>query len=189
MKVLILNGASYGDEFTDRVENVILEEFKKLGHSVKSHCLKEIEIANCLGCFGCWIKTPGVCVIDDAGRGIAKDVVHAHLVVNLTPITFGGYSYELKKVFDRLIPIISPFFMKLQGEVHHKPRYKSYPKLITIGILKEMDDDAVEVFKNLVARNSVNFHNPKSLSGVFLHNQSSQEIRKEIIKLIQAGGA
>ena len=31
--------------------------------------LSQLHIANCVGCFGCWVKTPGKCVIrDDAVR-------------------------------------------------------------------------------------------------------------------------
>ena len=31
--------------------------------------LSALRIANCVGCFGCWTKTPGRCVIrDDAAR-------------------------------------------------------------------------------------------------------------------------
>jgi len=50
-----------------------------------------------MGCFGCWNKTPGTCVMKDDSAKIAKAVVNSDLLIFLTPITFGGYSSELKK--------------------------------------------------------------------------------------------
>jgi multimeric flavodoxin WrbA len=45
--------------------------------------------------------TPGECVIKDAGCDVARDVSHSDLVILLTPMSFGGYSSELKKAVDR----------------------------------------------------------------------------------------
>lgn len=189
MKVLILNGAKKGDIFIDEVGNLILDELRQKNHNVMLVNLRDKVIASCLGCFGCWIKTPGICVIDDEGREIAKNVVQSDLVVTLTPITFGGYSYQLKKALDRLIPIISPFFMKIKGEVHHKPRYTSYPKLISIGTLKQENKEMVDIFSNLTIRNAINLHNEVYLRCVLYENQSVEEVREEILKLLREGGA
>ena len=36
--------------------------------------LSKLKIANCMGCFGCWTKTPGKCVIrDDAVQVLSQD--------------------------------------------------------------------------------------------------------------------
>lgn len=98
--------------------------------------LREMKLAHCLGCFNCWVKTPGMCVEADAGRDIAKAVIRSDVAVLLTPVTFGGYSPELKKTFDRFIQLISPFFQMDHGEVHHPPWWESsasptQPKLIS----------------------------------------------------------
>jgi len=46
-------------------------------------------LGSCTGCFQCWLKTPGLCVIDDDGRLLAGKFIQSDLVVLLTPVTFG----------------------------------------------------------------------------------------------------
>lgn len=189
MRVLLLNGANQNDSTSELVYTILNDELVKNGHQVEAVNLRDKKIENCLGCFGCWIKTPGECVIDDEGRGIAKSVVQSDLVITITPITFGGYSYELKKAIDRLIPIISPYFMKIKGEVHHKPRYDRYPNSITLGIVSEMNEEIANTFRNLVNRNAINMHNRICLSSILVRSQSDEEIKFEIKKLLQESGA
>ncbi len=188
MKVLLLNGAKEQDRTAKLVNTVLQDVLGKNSHNIRAINLRDIEIASCLGCFGCWVKTPGKCVIDDEGRKVAEAVVQSDLVITVTPITFGGYSYELKKAIDRLIPIISPFFKKIKGEVHHKRRYERYPNYINFGILSEMDDEMANTFRDLVTRNAINMHNPISLSSILLRDQSDREIKLEIRKILQKVG-
>lgn len=172
MRALLLNGANQGDAISENICSVFTNELNKCSYEVKLINLHQLEIANCLGCFGCWIKTPGICVIDDAGRDVAKAFIQSNLVIFITPVTFGGYSYELKKAIDRLIPIISPFFTKIRGEVHHKKRYKKYPSLISVGIMTEMSKEIADTFKNIVTRNAINMNNTAYASGIILRNQN-----------------
>ena len=79
--------------------------------------------------FGCWVKTPGQCVQDDPAREVARACARADLVVLFTPVTFGGYSSELKKAIDRSIPNLSPIFIRIRGETHHPCRYASRASL------------------------------------------------------------
>jgi len=188
MKVILLNGADKNDTTSETVCKMFSDKLKKHNHEAILINLRDVEIASCLGCFGCWIKTPGICVIDDPGREIAKSVVQSDLVITVTPITFGGYSYELKKALDRLIPIISPFFKKIKGEIHHKPRYERYPNCISVGILSEMDEEKAETFKNLVIRNAINMHNPVCLSSILFRNQFPEELSDQIDELLQKVG-
>lgn len=76
-----------------------------MGWEVEPFILHDMEIHH-WGCFGCWVQTPGVCVIDDAGRDVARAVIQSDLAVFLIPVTFGGYSSELKKAVDRLICLL-----------------------------------------------------------------------------------
>ena len=80
-------------------------------------------IRPCVGCFGCWIKTPGQCVIPDAYQTMARRLHEAEEVVVCTRWTYGGFSLFVKNVFDRSIGVVLPFFEIVRGEMHHQKRY------------------------------------------------------------------
>jgi hypothetical protein len=158
MKALILNGGAETDQDIEAVHQVACHELGRAGWAVQKFILRNAAIADCLGCFGCWVKTPGTCVLPDAGREVAAAMIRSDLVVLLTPVTFGGYSSLLKKAMDRIIPLLSPFFVSISGEVHHKPRYDRYPDLFGVGLLGQEDNDSRAVFSRLIERNALNFH-------------------------------
>ncbi len=62
------------------------------------------------GCYGCWIKTPGECVISDKISEINKSAISCDLLIYLTPIIFGQFSANIKTVIDRWLPNLLPFF-------------------------------------------------------------------------------
>ncbi|WP_353094720.1 flavodoxin family protein [Tissierella praeacuta] len=178
MRALILNGALKEDQSMERMNRLTEEVIIEQGYEVESIVLYQKNIKECMGCFGCWIKTPGICVIDDYGRVLTETIINMDLVVYLTPVIYGGYSSELKKALDRIIPLLLPFFKKINGEVHHKERYKAYPEIVVLGMMLEEDNDMEEVFNNLIKRNSLNWYN--SFSGGTVHNKSEELIKYEL---------
>ncbi len=178
MKALVLNGVGKDSRHLDRIEEVAVRELRSLQWEVEALILRDIEIAPCMGCFGCWVQTPGVCLIDDAAREVTRKMVGSDLVVYVTPITFGGYSSELKKALDRSIGLISPFFTRINGEVHHKKRYARAPNLLGVGIVHEPDEESARIFKTLIGRNAINMHNPAHAAWVVNEDQSETEIHE-----------
>ncbi len=162
MKVLILDAVSATDTSPSdaKMGRIIENEYLKASWGVRTIAVPEMDISPCRGCFQCWVRTPGICVIDDAGRAVAEAWIRSDVVVLFTPVTFGGYSAILKKAIDRVIPILSPFFMKIRGEVHHKPRYEKYPALIGIGVLPYRDDESAALFSRIIERHATNAHSP-----------------------------
>jgi hypothetical protein len=186
MKAVILNGSENGDAALDGVHKIIVDELTGVGWEVDPLILHEMEIRHCVGCFGCWVKTPGVCVINDAGRDVARAVIQSDLVIYLTPVTFGGYSSQLKKALDRSICLVTPFFTKVDGEIHHEPRYERYPRIMGVGVLPQADEESERIFTTLVGRNAINAHTPAHVGGVILSSQGAGEIRKEIQTFFKA---
>ncbi len=115
-------------------------------------------IKSCLGCFNCWVKTPGVCVIKDDYTKFPKAIVSSNIFVIITKIHYGCYSPYIKNVLDRSIPYILPFFQLVNGEVHHQPRYNKTPKFIVIGYGEDVTKNEEATFKDLVKANIVNLH-------------------------------
>ena len=184
MKALLLNGAKVGDAAVDRVGTVLLEELQARGWAVDAFVLRDLAIAPCSGCFGCWTKTPGRCGTDDASQTLARLFVHCDLLALLTPVTFGGYSSELKKAMDRMICIALPFFRKVKGEVHHQLRYDQQPRLLALGLLDQPDEESERVFQALVARNALNFGSPEHVAGVLPKNPTAEAMGREVRGLL-----
>jgi len=180
MRVTILNGAAEGDALTGRVAAALIDLLQAKGCDVEQIRLEEVEIAPCLGCFGCWVKTPGICVIDDAGRDVAKRAIRCELLAFVTPITFGGYGFQLKKAVDRLIPLITPYFQFIDGEIHHQKRYARYPALLGAGTLSQPNEVQEHLFGTLIRRNAINFHSPHHAAAVVCPQHEERKVNKEL---------
>ncbi|MCK5185362.1 MAG: flavodoxin family protein, partial [Candidatus Heimdallarchaeota archaeon] len=115
----------------------------------------------------------------DVGEEIKKKVVNSDLLVFLTPITFGGYSSELKKIIDRLLGTLLPGVQIINGESHHLKRYDSYPSILAIGISENSDEEEGHLFRKLVYRNSLNYFPPVHKIFIF---QKDEKVRQEKIK-------
>jgi multimeric flavodoxin WrbA len=186
MKGVILDGEVVGKGDFERIRELLTRQLKEAGYQLDIFRLREMDIAPCQGCFGCWVRNPGACLMEDDSQSIVQAIVRAELLVLLTPLTFGGYSSELKKGLDRGICLISPFFMKVQGETHHKPRYDRLPRLLGIGVTTAKDSDSEQIFTKLVHRNSINFHSPSVSAAVIDTAASEVAIRSDLSRAIGA---
>ncbi|CAK8712193.1 hypothetical protein GMJAKD_01440 [Candidatus Electrothrix aarhusensis] len=201
-KAVILDGAPPDSKHLDSVRNLLTDVlYKHHGDRVQTFTLRDIKFNHCIGCFNCWLKTPGRCIYNDAAADILQAIVNSNTLVFFTPIVFGGYSSELKKILDRCLPILLPFFQKIYGETHHPPRYPSSPRIIGTGVQITPQEEQSNCFKILVGRNAINFHSqhyaaevvssmdsPKTLRSRFhamLSRTDKFPLRKEVSSLIK----
>ena len=180
MKVTILDGSLKADSTANRVQKFLLKILKDQGWHVEHILVREKLIGHCAGDFFCWVRNPGVCIIDDDNRLIAESIANSHLLVLLTPITFGGYSSTLKRAVDHMIQNISPFFTQINGETHHQKRYQNYPDYLAIGWMDKPDAQVESIFRTLTWRNALNFHAEKAATSILLASQTDQEIDANI---------
>lgn len=87
------------------------------------------KIKACIGCWSCWVKTPGVCICKDAMAEIYPDYVNADKVTLLMDTAQGFINHSAKAFIDRTIPHYHPYIEIVDGECHHKARYARYPEM------------------------------------------------------------
>ena len=131
----------------------------------------------CMGCFGCWIKTPGRCVINDRCSDIPSYIAKCDELILISSVLFGCYSECIKAVIDRFIPYVLPYFRIVGGEMHHKMRHKHSFKL-TVLFYGKCDLEEMQIAENLAYANAVNF-GAKSCEVKFF--DELEELRSELL--------
>ena len=145
MKYLVLNGNLYRDrKEMDQYIDRLLAGIKSAGHEVQALVLRDMKIKPCTGCFSCWVKNPGDCIIQDDGNEVAKQYIASDHVILASPLIMGFLSSLLKSTMDRIIPLVHPHLEEVDGEVHHKKRYDKYP-VISFLLEKETFTDAEDI--------------------------------------------
>lgn len=115
-------------------------------------------IKNCVGCFGCWIKTPGKCIIKDGYENIGKDFSQAERVIVISKCCYGCYSPFIKNVLDRSIPYLLPSFEVTDHLTHHKQRYLNTFHFSLYFYGDDITDAEKATASRLVKANSLNYH-------------------------------
>ena len=114
-------------------------------------------IHHCIGCFGCWVKTPGKCVIHDGFEETGIQMSKCHELILISQCYYGGVSPFIKMVQDRAISYIHPDFVIRQGEMHHKRRYKNVISLSAYFYGENITDIEKETAQNFIEANAVNY--------------------------------
>jgi len=180
VKITILNGNpdagnSAFDGYLDGLSHLLAAD----QHEVTVVPLREMDIKYCTGCFGCWVKTPGECVVADESHDVCRAVINSDFVLFASPVIMGFYSALLKKVTDKLIPLVHPYIVVDQGEAHHRARYDRHPLL---GLLLEKGDDAdegdVRIISDIHSRTALNLKTRLAFTRLTL--DPIEEVAREI---------
>lgn len=116
-------------------------------------------IRPCIGCFGCWVKEPGQCVLKDSFSDTGKRLSQCEELIIISECVYGGFSPQVKNVMDRSISYILPFFrIRPDGMMHHQPRYKEQIHMSVYFYGKDLTEEEMDTAKQLVERNAVNLN-------------------------------
>ena len=139
---------------------------------------EEGEISRCVGCFGCWLKTPGTCVIRDGYGDYGPILGKCTEYILLSRVVYGGFSPFVKNVLDRNIGYLLPFFETRNGEMHHASRYPGKVRLTALGYGEDVTAQEQKTFRSIVAANAQNL-NVKEYRVLFAETPEQLARRKE----------
>lgn len=158
MKITIFNGSPRAEAGNTHVMvEAFMKGARKGGAEVENVFLAKKEINPCRGCFSCWLKTPGECVIKDDMAELLKKFAGSDVVVFATPLYVDNVTGIMKNFMDRLIPGGDPHFEKDEGgECAHIMRSEKRVKLVVIsncGFPEQSHFQVLELLFKRVARN------------------------------------
>lgn len=114
-------------------------------------------MARCVGCFGCWLKTPGRCVLHDGFERLGEKVASCDELILVSRNVYGGFSPEIKNFLDRSISLSLPSFTYRGGTMHHYLRYSNRPVIrVFFYPADDMTEEEKETAREIVKANGVN---------------------------------
>ena len=122
MKILVINGSPRDNGSNTMIlTNAFLKGTGYTNIDVVS--VAKSNIKGCIGCFSCWAKTPGKCVIKDDMRDILNKIIEADVVVWSFPLYYFSLPGDLKNLIDRQLPLALPEMEQGAENGDHPSRY------------------------------------------------------------------
>lgn len=134
------------------------KELKKIQFNREDKIISSLNCnKNCIGCFSCWIKNPKKCAINDGFSDMVEFIKNSDELVLISKCRYGCYSASLKRVLERCIGYVLPYFTIRNNEIHHESRYDNKIKLCTY-FYGDISDEDKKCIDKLVRANSINLN-------------------------------
>ncbi len=137
-------------------EEAIRKKYVKDGETV-TWISDDGTIKNCIGCFQCFVKTPGRCVLKDNYNKMGETLGHADEVIIISECIYGTYSTFVRNTLDRSLSLIhADFTYRRNHEMHHKLRYHNNAKY-RVYFYGDCTDEEKATARKIVDANTLNF--------------------------------
>jgi len=114
MKVLALNGSPrMKASSTYHMLQPLLEGMRAADAETELIHIRKLDLEACIGCYTCWVRTPGECIHKDKDKMAAamESYNTADLIVFGTPLYHFSMSGIMKTFIDRTLPRIEPWLI------------------------------------------------------------------------------
>ncbi|MDD4311217.1 MAG: NAD(P)H-dependent oxidoreductase [Eubacteriales bacterium] len=147
MQAYLISDGEFLSPRQKQIKQQLTEYFTAKGFSILEKTLERDSLAFCRGCFDCWVKTPGECIMKDGIVEINRACMTSDVVVYLCPVIFGQFSANMKYAIDRWLPNMLPFFItRDDGSTMHSPRYRDYAAQVFIGYGETLSPEESQLF-------------------------------------------
>jgi multimeric flavodoxin WrbA len=124
MNLLLLRAYPRKNGYTHKLTELFVQGIKEAGVTPVERDVASLDIHPCIGCYKCWVATPGVCCFKDDMVALKEDILKADVIICATPLNSFSVSSSLKAVFDRTLSLTKPEFEETSlGTVRNKLRF------------------------------------------------------------------
>lgn len=116
---------------------------------------------HCIGCFSCWVRNPLRCIHNDKISTSGKSLLESDELIIISKYTYGSYSSRIKRIIERSIAYVEPFFTLRNGEIHHKSRINKKLDFKVYFYGKDIDSDDMDTAGKFVMANMNNLNTNK----------------------------
>ena len=167
---------------------------KKGGVAVEEIMIHKKKINPCLGCFTCWIKTPGKCVQRDDMDELLPIIDNADLIVYALPLYIYSIPGPVKTFQDRQLPMAEPYLVDKNGITSHPRRNKD--KILKVFVIsvagfpeKSHFDAMIATFKQVFKPNKERYLGEILIGGAHqMGDDAAQRIYADLYELMQQVG-
>ena len=117
--------------------------------------LNNIHYSTCTGGLEC-LKCEGACYFKDDMNVISQWMNDCQLIIYVTKIKYGCFDIPFKKMLERLIVNLEPYYTFIDGETCHLGISQLRKKLLVIGY-GDVTDEEKRMFKDLLDEATLGF--------------------------------
>jgi len=141
MKVLAFNASPRKEKgVSEIIMNLFLEGAAEGGAETERYYIVDLDIKGCIGCFKCWVETPGRCIYRDDMDWIIPKFMDADVIYLGTPIYNYNITHYLQRMMERMLPTALPYMEEREGSTRHPERHERKAQKIVLAAVAGFPD-------------------------------------------------
>lgn len=137
------------DNKNEIIGTKLYEYYKSINEKIEFISASGRNIKPCYGCNGCTYKTYGKCVFRDDMDEILPVLIKGDIVIYTSPLIWGGFSYDVKKILDKNA-LIGNRFYKVKNKELVKGMISHMKKVIGVAVSDKVSEKEQSTFESYI---------------------------------------
>lgn len=137
------------DNKKENIGTKLYEYYKSKNEDIEFIPASGRNIKPCYGCNGCTDITYGKCIFRDDMDEILPILIKGDIIIYTFPLTWGGFSYDVKKVLDKTA-LIGNRFYKVKNKELVKGMIGNMKKVVGVAVSEKASKKEQSTFESFV---------------------------------------